>query len=291
MKNECCLCVNLNSGVTYIFLYDFLFFGAFVANAVLYGLYIGSDEKLAELYKDRLKIMTDTFSYTPTEAPPSNLMDLLRYSVYLMTIVPGTIVLVIYIPRIIGFMYMKCFPYDQEMRRKAYIVRVSTSVLLLVLLIGLETIVIVFLVQSNFWLFGVNILPIIAYGGGILLTIAFDLYFSCVYGNYHIFGFGTQKMQSFDNNWSTMNTQREMMKRRPTEANSQSRMPTNESYSPQKYQFSPQATQKPDSQNRAFGFQNQSQQGPNIQKSRSQLVQKLSLGIKSRGIMEGVRLN
>ena len=66
-----------------------------------------------ELYKDRAPIMTDTFKYTPNELPPSNLFDYLRYSVLILTIITSVIVIVIYFPRIIAFMYMKCYGNDQ----------------------------------------------------------------------------------------------------------------------------------------------------------------------------------
>ena len=73
-------------------------------------------------------------------------------------------------------------------RRKAYIGRVVTALINLAFLIAIEALILIYFFNSKYWLFGVNIPLIIGYGGALIYSLVFDIYFSCVVGNYHLEG-------------------------------------------------------------------------------------------------------
>ncbi len=61
-----------------------------------------------------------------------------------------------------------------------------TSLILFALLLGVTTALIVWLLQSEQWLMGVNLPFIIGYSAALLWTLIFDVYSVCVYGMYEL---------------------------------------------------------------------------------------------------------
>ena len=103
----------------------------------------------------------------------------------------------VYFPRIPMFCVMKC-SRSHSYRKMAYKIRMSTTVIQILLEVALIIALVVLLIQSKFYLFLVNIPAVACYGIMLLWALAFDIYYSCIYkrymneGNYeeHLFSEG-----------------------------------------------------------------------------------------------------
>lgn len=83
---------------------------------------------------------------------------------------------------------MKCTLDSVHSRRYAYLIRCVTAIFQFAILSVIVTILAVMIKDSNQWLTYTNLPLIIGYAASIIWVLILDIYYCCVYGNYHIEG-------------------------------------------------------------------------------------------------------
>eukprot|EP00347_Sterkiella_histriomuscorum_P016422 403353238 len=276
---------------------DILFFGAYIANTVIHGIKLGSDEELLKLYKDRLYIMTDVFQYKPNSLPPDSIIDQIRLSSRLNVIFSGVIAIAVYFTRMIAFLYMKINNSDMHQRRKTLYCESCLQ---------LNT-----LCSANY-----NRINI----GDLLCEIQLLAFRSQHaidnwYGNYHLEGISIKP----HDNWPSMGTQREFMNGSTSQRFSNNLSSSNmmnggqkqtqqQNFSKNQYintndsNYSGSIRPSPDTK-RGFNHKNNSisinPNGPYEQspqrypplRSNNSIVKKLTSGFQSRGVLEDPNFN
>jgi hypothetical protein len=181
MSDTCCCCCEIGCGVSCIFSIDIICFLIYLVIACFFGYYRGHVKEFSDMIKENLAFF-DFTGYFEDEYKKYEEMVFASYDTILAFGIIG--VLVIFLPRIVVFIVMRCKEEQINVRRFSYLIRVFSLIGQLLLQIICCIILGYYIKATLNFLYFVNMPAILIILSLFCCALTCDSYYACVAKNF-----------------------------------------------------------------------------------------------------------
>eukprot|EP00347_Sterkiella_histriomuscorum_P012985 403366456 len=195
MTQRCCGCCKLKRAVLIIFILDIIGLASFFFTISQANRRRNNKDEEWKLISDYIIERKPDITGLDFEELSGMLDDILN----LLLAIPILILVLVYIPRVLIYIKMKCKHADVAWRLRAYKIRVFTTVMLILLEVAVIIGCGILLGKSKTLLAPQAVPAIVGYLISLIYDICFDIYFCVIYKRYHNQGLIKQQKRQFGN--------------------------------------------------------------------------------------------